>query len=304
MKRKNLHLAIIAIVIAGATVITSCKKKTTTPDPTPTVDSDQAGSNASNTAESISSDMISIGSEGCDITSGSTLTQYRGENTSILSCAAVVRDTTLKTVTITFNGTQCIDGKVRSGSLVYNYSASTNGAKKYRHIGFSASVTANNYVVDGNAVTITNKTISNTTPQNFTPSITPMTWSITSNISIALAGGAGTVSWSCNRVKTLLNTATTYSNAGTPINWAMAKVGFTGSASGTRSNGETFTATIRTQLVKDFGGCNLGGRHPFISGELIYAPSGKSSRTIDYGDGTCNLNATVSIDGVVYQILL
>jgi hypothetical protein len=299
---KKISLAIFAIIIVGALGVTSCKKKETTPEPTKTVDSDQSGSSANNTAESTSSDIESMGSEACDGSNGS-LTNYRPDNTSILSCATVTRDTINKIVTVTFNGGTCLDGKVRTGSLIYNYSASTNGAKRYRHPGFNLAVTSNGYAVDGNTVTIGNKTISNTTPVGFNPLTTNETWSISATITIDLAAG-GSINWTCNRVKTLLNTAITYSNSSTPINWAMARVGIDGSASGTRSNGETFTVSVRNQLIRDFGACSIGGKHPFIQGTLIYTPAGKSSRTVDYGNGSCDLNATVTIDNITYPFVL
>jgi hypothetical protein len=305
MKTTKLGLAIFAIIIAGATVISSCKKKTTTPDPTPAAaDTDQSGASANNTAESVSSDVLHMGSEACDMgASGGNLSSYRAENTSILSCAVVTRDTINKLVTVTFSGGTCLDGKVRTGSLIYNYSGSPAGAKRYRDPGFTMNVTSNNYVVDGNTVTINNKTVTNTTPVGFNPLTTNETWSVSANISIGLSGG-GTVSWTCNRVKTLLNTATTYSNSTTPIMWSLAKVGIMGTASGTRSNGETFSVNITNQLIRDFGACTISGKHPFIQGTLVYSPSGKSARTFDYGTGTCDLNATVTIDGVTYPFTL
>ena len=87
----------------------------------------------------------------------------------------------------------------------------------------------------------------------------------------------------------------------------MAKIGITdgtGGTSGTRSNGETFSVTITNQLVRDFGGCDIGGKRPFIQGTFIYAPAGKATRTVDYGNGTCDLNATVTINGVTYNITI
>jgi hypothetical protein len=306
MKKIKLNLAVLAIVIVGATAIVSCKKKdtTSTPATSTTVDSDQSGAAANNTAESISSDIVSMGSEACDMSSNGSLSTYRVENQSSLACAAVTRDTINKIITVTFNGGTCLDGKTRSGSLIYNYSASTNGATHYRHPGFNLSVTSNNYVVNGNTVTINSKTITNITPAGFNHLTTNETWSITANISINL-GTEGTVSWACNRVKTLLNTASAYTNSTTPISWSTARVGITGSASGSRSsNNETFTVNITNQLIRDFGTCSINGRHPFIQGTFVYSPSGKAARTFDYGNGSCDLNATITINNISYPFTL
>ena len=304
MKSKKILYGFALLIFSAALTFTACKKKETTTTTTPAADTDQSGAAANNTSESISSDIVSVGSEACDISSSGSLSNYRTESTSILSCASVVRDTVNKTVTVTFSGNTCLDGKVRSGSLVYNYSASAVGATRYRHPGFKVSVTSNNYAVDNNTVTINSKTIENVTPVGFNPLTTNETWSITANISINTPSN-GTISWSCTRIKTLLNTATAYTNSTTPIAWSTAKVGFTGSASGSRSsNNETFTVNVTNQLIRDFGGCTIAGRHPFIQGTFVYTPSGKSARTFDYGTGTCDLNATVTINNVTYPFTL
>jgi len=309
MIKNKLNLALLSLMIIGLTVVTSCRKKDNAPEPEPepvVVDSDQSGLAANNTAESISSDMVSMGSEASDKSSSGSLGTYRsaGETeSSLLSCANVTRDSANKIVTVTFSGNPCIDGKVRTGSLIFNYSGSTNGATHYRDPGFKVVVTSNNYAVDGNTVTINNKSITNTTPVGFNPLNTNQTWSITAAISVNMAGG-GSITWNCNRVKTLLNTAVTYTNANVPINWLNARVGLTGTASGSRSNGESFSVNITNQLIRDFGACSLNGRHPFIQGTSVYTPSGKSARTFDYGQGACDLDATVTIDGVNYTFKL
>lgn len=305
MIKNKLKIAILAMIFAGAAVTTSCKKKESTPEPTPAaVDSDQSGANANNISENIESDLNAIGSEASDMVNNGSLANYRSEASSVLGCASVIRDTTHKTITVTFNGNQCLDGKTRSGSLVYNYSASTNGATHYRHPGFVENVSSNNYVVDGYTVNINSKTISNVTPVGFNPATTNETWSITANITVNLGTG-GNISWSCDRVKTLLNTNTVYANAATPINWANARIGITGSASGSRTIGnESFTVNVTNQLIRDFGACSINGRHPFIQGTFVYTPSGKSARTFDYGNGSCDLNATVTIDNNTYNVNL
>ena len=239
-----------------------------------------------------------------------------GGNNQILGlgCATVVRDTVAKSITVTFNGSTCADGRTRSGSITYSYANSTNGATHYRDPGFELNVTSSNYVVDGNAITIENKTITNTTPVGFNPATTNETWSINANITVNKATG-GSVTWTTNHVKTLLNTGSAYTiggntepavytNAATPINWRNAVIGITGSASGTRSNGETFTINVTSQLIRNFGGCDLSGRVPFIEGTFTYAPSGKAVRTIDYGNGSCDFDATVTINGVSHSITI
>jgi hypothetical protein len=298
MKTTKLTLALAGLMFASAVLVSSCHKKEA-------ADTDTSGAADAHLSENTSSDIVSMGAQVSDNTTASLSTYRNANNNQILGlgCATIVRDTVAKTVTVTFNGGTCADGRTRSGSITYSYANSTNGATHYRDPGFQLNVTSSNYVVDGNAVTIENKTITNTTPVGFNAATTNETWSITASITINKASG-GSISWTCNRVKTLLNTSTVYTNAATPINWRNARVGFTGSANGSRSVGETFIVNITSQLVRDFGGCDLGGKVPFIEGTFTYAPTGKAVRTFDYGDGSCDFNATVTINGVTHNITL
>lgn len=292
------------LVFATLTItIASCKKDKETEEP---VDNDTSGAVDNNMAENTSNDIVNIGSQASENTSLST---YKNADGSLISCASsVTLDTSAKTVTVVFNGTTaCLDGRIRNGTLVFNYSGSTNGAKYFRDPGFSCTVTSSNYYVDGNKVDIISKTITNnTTPVAGTDTIdkstTNETWTVNANIKITKTNGE-TITWTCNRTTTLLNTSTVYTNSSTPINWPAAKISITGTASGSRSNGESFTVTA-TSLVRDFGGCSVSGKHPFISGILEYTPSGKIKRTIDFGNGACDNVATVTVGSYSTTITL
>ena len=297
MKTTKLTLALAGLIFAGSILVSSCRKKEA-------ADGDTSGAADAHLSENTSNDIVSMGAQASD-NSTATLSTYRNGNNLILGlgCASITRDTVAKTITVTFSGSTCADGRTRNGSIVYSYANSTSGATHYRDPGFQLDVSANNYTVDGNTIIIHNKTIKNTTPVGFNPATTNETWSITANITINKANG-NSVSWTCNRVKTLLNTSTVYTNAATPINWRNARIGITGSADGSRSTGETFSVNITSQLIRDFGGCDIGGRSPFIEGTFTYAPSGKAERTFDYGNGSCDLNATVTIKGISHNITL
>jgi hypothetical protein len=317
MKKIKLSIALASLLIAGVAVVSSCKKSTTTTTPTPTptiVDNDQSGASANNTAENTSNDIVLMGAQASDMSSNTgSLSTYRNSNASQilgLSCATIIRDTINSTIIVTFNGTPCLDGRTRSGSLIYTYTnpnGSGFGYNRYRDPGFMLVVTAQNYIVNSNTVTINSKTITNTTPVGFNYLVTNETWSISANISIALASGAGTINWTSNRIKTLLNTSSVYTNVATPINWTAARISISdgpGDTYGNRSNGETFTVTITNPLIRDFTCSPAGGGHPFIQGTFVYAPYGKYTRTFDYGTGACDDLATLTINGIVYNIIL
>jgi hypothetical protein len=312
MKMTKFSFAVL--LLSSALFMFSCKKNSDT------TDSDTSGASDNALAENTSNDVVAIGSQAAD--GGSLSTARLGDGSdNVLSCASVVRDTGAKTVTVTFNGNTCFDGRTRSGTIIFNFSQSAANSVHYRDPGFKCAVSFNNYTVDGNQITNTSThTIENITngdnPVGYNPATTNETWSITANMSIVKANNAGTVSWTCSRTKTLLNTSTTCrdsdfvnfpANDNVPIDWPNARVGIMGNASGTRANGETFTVTINTQLVRDFGSCSIGLKHPFILGTLQYAPSGKPIRYVDYGapnNGQCDLIAAVTINGHTYDITL
>lgn len=299
----------IAIVLAvGVLTFTSCKKKKeTVTDPVDT-DTEQTTAQDNSTAEATVNDIESVGSQAAE---SQTLTNFRtsGDNgIELATCASVITNTATKTFTVDFGTTGCTggDGKVRTGQLIFDYSGSTNGATRYRNPGFKLTVTSVNYVVDGYSVTITNKTITNTTAAPITGNLT---WNITANV-LMLKPGGGTINWICNRNKELTNTNdnTCYNGQNAPINWSNAIVKLNGSASGTNAKGESYTSTA-VDLIRSFK-CSPDPvlrphKHPFIGGTLTYSPANRYPRIINYGDGvTCDSKATLTINGVSYDITL
>jgi len=301
MKISKLTLSFAAIMLAMAVSVISCKKKDKTVN-----DSDTSSANDNSLAEKTADDVTNMSGQASE---DGSMTSYRfeqGEDVCGLSCATVTRDTTTKIITVTFNGQPCLDGSTRTGTLTFDYSGSTLGAKYYRNPGFKCVVSSSNYVVDGNAVSIS-KTINNTTTLGFNPASTNETWSVADNVSIVKSNG--TVTWSANKVKTLLNTSDTnvYRGQAVHIVWSKARVGITGNATGTTVAGENFTANVTSQLVRDFTcapNSARPGRHPFIQGTLDFTPGTKATRHFDYGNGACDDLATVTINGVTYNITL
>ena len=305
--------ALTVIALAG------CKK-----EKAEDVDTDTSAVEDNAVAENTSSDIVEIGSQAAD--GNSSLSGFRVDNaSSLLSCATVVHDSINHIITVTFN---CPN---RSGVLTFNYSGSPFFPIHYRDPGFTCTVTSNNYVVDNNQVNIINKTITNIThnqiPAGYDPTTENEKWHITANISITRPSGA-VISWQCDRTKELLNTSTvgfagfyndfTNISGGSdtvPINWANARVGITGNATGTRTYNsvtESITMNITNQLVRDFGWCSDSGHHPFFQGELDHTRSGHPTRHMNFGSnqsGSIN-NAcdkwvliTLTVNGNPHQVI-
>lgn len=301
MKAIKTFAFITAMAVLSAATFSSCKKKHDDED------TDTSEAQDHSLAETNSNDIISMASEISE--SGNSSSYRTGDENSVfgLSCASIYRDTVRRVDSAVFAGTLCLDGKTRSGALTFTYASST--AKHYRDPGFSCTVKSYNYMVNGNQVNIINKTITNTTPAGFNPATTNLTWTITGNLSVVKAGNGGTHTFTFTKYKTLLNTsdANVYHGAATPISWNLAQVGFTGNASGTTAKGRNYTANITSQLWR-YMTCspdpNHPGHHPFIKGSIDFTPSGKATRTIDYGSGSCDLDATVTINGHSHPITL
>ena len=68
----------------------------------------------------------------------------------------------------------------------------------------------------------------------------------------------------------------------------------TGTTNGDHSNGSSFISNIVAPV-----GINIGCGFP-VSGVVEFTPSGLPTRTIDYGNGTCDLTFTVTVNGNTY----
>jgi hypothetical protein len=286
MKTKNLILKSILVVTAASLVMTSCKKKT---DDT---DTDSARDNAY--AESSYGDAANIADEAGQ---KGTVSNYKGiENDNLLSACATVTFTNKNsadqdTIVADFGAAPgCVgaDGRQRYGQIIVYYSG------KYKTPGSTHTITFNNYHVDGNLVEGT-KTVKN---NGLNPS-NNMNWTINVNGKITLAAG-GTITWTSTRGRELL---AGWNATDSSITWLSSRWSITGGASGTSAKGVAYNANITSALIRDFS-CSGAGRRHFTKGVVDITPAGKPTRTIDFGNGACDDQATVTINGKTYNITL
>ncbi len=296
----GLKWSVISTMFALTFMVISCNKKDVTPAPAAAIDKDTSSAADHNVAENTSDDASNMAGS---VSENSTMGGFK---TDLTACATVTRDTTHHIITVTFNGQMCNDGHTRSGVLTFDYSGSTLGAIFYRHPGFKCVITSTNYVVDGNAVTLS-KTIMNTTAVGFNYLVTNLTWSDT--VSLSIVKPNGTITFNSGKTRELLNTSDTtcYHGALVHINWDRARVGVSGGSVGVTVNGDHFVSTITNQLVRDMM-CSPDiahpGRHPFIQGTMDFTPGSHATRHFDFGNGNCDLLATVTINSVTYNITL
>jgi len=281
MKTKQLTLGIAIVAIAFTSILSSCKKKTKEE-----TDSDTSSASDQSLASTSVNDLTSISDEAGR--SGSLSSFKTSESSAILStCATITFDTlaAAKTITVNFGATNCLcnDGRYRRGNIKMNFTG------KYRDSFTVITITPLNYFVNDNqltgSTTITNKGHN---------AAHHLVYEINANMTIIKASGAGTISWTSIRQRE-------WTTGETTISWLDDTYSITGNASGTTANGNTFTSIITTPLIRNMA---AGCRRHFTAGVLEHTPGGKATRIIDFGSGSCDDQATVTINGHVYTITL
>lgn len=308
MKKTKLTLILCGLMMATVLFISSCQKKTTTTTTPPPPDTNTSSATDNNTSEGASKDLMNIGSESIDNGSLSTYRLSGGMLSPLSGSITITPNPTAKTVTIAFVNFVGRDGNTRNGTVLYDWSGSTGGATYFKDAGFCVYVTTplNDYTV-GNATSGTfTITINKKHVRNLGAIGGNYTWSDTANLTIVKPSSGGTITWNRTGTMVLLNTSQiTYNGVSVPgvyptttgfIDWTQAIIGFTGNASGANA-GSSYTANITSRVEYNFN-CSPTSYpffHPPVAGSIDFTPSGKPTRTINYGTGTCDDTYTVTI---------
>lgn len=209
-------------------------------------------------------------------------------------CAPTVTTTfaqpdTFPATTVIDFGLGCVgpDGRNRSGQITINYTG------RYRTPGTVITVTLQNYTVDGRQVE-GSKTITNTGLNN------------AGNLVYAVVLSNGQVTFPDGSVRTFSGNWNREWVAGQNTSYATDGLSgilddvwqITGSATGTRRNGQSYTASTLTPLRRE-----TDCRH-FVSGTIEITPSGRAARVLDYGNGSCDNVATITVNGNTRTITL
>ncbi|MDD4971314.1 MAG: hypothetical protein PHT07_17935 [Paludibacter sp.] len=117
-------------------------------------------------------------------------------------------------------------------------------------------------------------------------------WSIVAKDTVVRTDGT-TVIWNSDRTRTRSN------NNGTPLIYWDDVYTITGSSAGINAKGVAYTMTIDSAKPLT----TVGGFRFFVSGAVLIV-SEKRTALLDYGDGTKDAKATVTIDGVTKTINL
>lgn len=182
------------------------------------------------------------------------------------------------TVTLEYSAGGCTkDGHTFVGTVTIQQS------NKMSVVGAERKVSFDNFYIDGVKIEGT-RTLTNQGPNAAGQPV----WLKEADETFLFPDGT-TATYQTSRTRTMIE------GAGTPTHldntWSI-----TGTATGTNRKGETFSATITTPLVKRF-------LCPWIvEGVVEFEHDGKT-RTLDFGDGTCDRDATLTLnDGTVKSI--
>lgn len=281
MYAKKISVFIASSLVCSALLFSACKKDSAATDS----DTESAQDNA--LAESSFNDVTTITDQAAY--SGSVnmrvVSTDREDGSLGSACATVSIDTasTPHVITIDFGTTNCLcnDGRNRRGKIIASFTG------RYRDAGTVIAISFNNYFVNDNQLTGTKK-ITN----NGLNAAGNLVYTIEVNGSVIKANGAGTATWVSTRQREWI------AGSATPLVLSDDVYSITGTASGTTAKGKSYTISITKALVRKMS-CRW-----FESGVLDVTPQGKPTRTLDYGSTGCDANATVTILGHTFPIVL
>lgn len=279
-KRQSILLGLIACCLITC-LFTACKKdsKKEDSDTTPAQDNSLAEANYNDV-----NTMVDASANAGVSFSFRTATNAR-EESIFGGCTTVTIDTvnTPRSITINFGTANCLcaDGRNRRGKILATWTG------KYRDAGTVVTISFDNYFVNDNQIKGTHKT----TNMGLNAA-NHLVYKIEVNGSIVKANNGGTITWVSTRNREWVD------GANTPLNILDDTYSITGSASGTTASGDSYTITITQALVRKMS-C-----YWFESGKVDVMPTGRLTRSLDYGSSGCDNKATVTIGGTTYNIAL
>lgn len=275
-----------ALIIAGLCicllVLASCRKERQE------LDSDTASAAEYAVADAAFADVANIADEAYSGNLDTYRTSEGGVQGTLSACADLTIDTLARSMVIDFGtvNCECADGVFRRGKILVSWTGA------YRDSGSSHTITFDDYFVNSNQILGTKTVVNNGINTNGN-----LSFSVSVNGSIVWdpqsAGGAGTSTMVSTRTREWI------SGSSTPV-WSDDVYLISGTAAGETRTGNAYTMSTSQPLKKE-----IGWRH-FTDGILQFTPSGKFTRTIDYGyvNGGRDALAQVTINGYSFNIQL
>ena len=266
---KTLKKLIPALLVLSIAFVSACRKDRDDLDDTTVASDNEQSETFSNDVMNIADNAAKTGSAGFRTSADNAI--YEG----LSQCASVTHDTVSnpKMLTIDFGTVNCLcaDGRNRRGKIIVTYTG------RYFETGAVKTMNFDNFYRNDNKLegtrTITNNGLDNQGRMN---------WTINAqNMKITKSNGK-VHTWNSVRTRTMI------AGYDTQI-WTDDVYEITGSASGINANGLNYTANITKALHRAMN-CRW-----IDSGTIEITPEGKNTRTVDFGNGTCDDQATVSV---------
>lgn len=276
--KKEKFLLLFFIALGLGIIFNSCKKNED--------DTDLQSSNDDVTAEFLWDDVQTIGDEAAEL-------MYSGFKNSdgflsrLEPCANVTIDTSAnpKLMTIDFGTENCLcrDNNYRRGKIFVSFTG------RYHQAGTVVITTFEDFFVNDNQILGTHTFTNHGKNEN------NHTWyskDVDGTIIFSEVNGGGTLTWTSTQTREWIEGENTPRFRGDDVFLIL------GSSEGIRPSGISFSKNITSALRKE-----VGCRH-FVSGTVEIERQNKPMRILDYGDGTCDNIATVTIDGKTFTITL
>lgn len=243
-------------------------------------------------AEGAFSDVNNIANQAIK-NGASGLTTYRvqdGTSTYLSGCATVTitpdSSGTGGVASVDFGSTycECLDGHYRSGIINFTYTG------PYSDSGTVITTSFDNYYVGKDTAHMFKVTGTKTVTNNGQNASRHTHFTIDVNGHLTDATGRN-MDWTstCDRE---------WVAGESTLTWQDDEYYITGNAQGTNFEGNSYTMSISQALDVDFS-C-----HWIKSGTFNLTPTGKATRTFDYGDGTCDNKASVTVNGTTFPVVL
>jgi len=257
------------------------------------IDNTTTSSRDNTTAENMFADIKKVVEEAADDEGKTSKISNNKSGYTFGSCASVtinpawIDPTWPKVMEIDFGTTNCVGnyGVSRRGKLIVTLTG------KYRDAGTILTIQPQNYYVNDIKVegtkTITNDGYNSNNNLSFTVDVVNGKLTYPNNKEITWAS-TRTNEWVEGDTTTLF----THGFAGICDDVYL----ITGSANGTNRKGEPYTVTITTPLRKEIC-CRW-----VVSGTLELVPDGLDPRVLDFGSGTCDNQATITLNGNTFNI--
>jgi hypothetical protein len=199
------------------------------------------------------------------------------------STVASVQRTGPGTIRLTVDfgsGANCIDGRLRAGRLIANFTG------KWKDPGSTVVISPQGYTVAGYAFSFTlSVTVNPRDADNH------RNWRTVVNDAVLVHPGSGTITWSGT------HTTAWVEGEGRPDPGTYAYA-VTGAANGIARNSLSFTAQVDHPL-------RVHTVCPYpVSGIWGITPQGLLRRSLDYGGGGCDLQATMTVGDYSLQVVL